>query len=60
MSKSREAGFLGCRRTDRAFTDLVDRLRSERLIQIRGQIVDGAVDHFQVDLKLGFRLKPVS
>ena len=32
MSKSREAGFLGYRRTDRAFTDLFDRLRRERLI----------------------------
>ncbi len=32
MSKSREAGFLGYRRTERSFTDLVDRYRAERLI----------------------------
>ncbi len=32
MSKSREAGFLGYRRTERAFTDLFDRYRAERLI----------------------------
>lgn len=24
--------------------------------EIRGQVVDGAVDHFQVDLKVGFRV----
>ena len=32
MSKSREAGFLGYRRTERAFTDLFDRYRADRLI----------------------------
>jgi len=32
MGKSREAGFLGFRRTERSFTDLVDRYRAERLI----------------------------
>ncbi|SDU92339.1 Nucleoside-diphosphate-sugar epimerase [Microlunatus sagamiharensis] len=32
MSKSREAGFLGYRRTERAFTELFDRYRAERLI----------------------------
>jgi len=32
MSKSREAGFLGYRRTERAFTDLFARYRAERLI----------------------------
>jgi nucleoside-diphosphate-sugar epimerase len=32
MSKSREAGFLGYRRTEKAFTDLVDRYRAEGLI----------------------------
>ena len=32
MSKSREAGFVGYRRTERAFTELFNRLRSERLI----------------------------
>lgn len=24
--------------------------------EIRGQVVDGAVEHFQVDLKVGFRV----
>ena len=32
MSKSREAGFLGYRRTERSFTDLFDRYRAEGLI----------------------------
>ena len=32
MSKSREAGFLGYRRTEQSFTDLFDRYRAERLI----------------------------
>ncbi|MGU3409645.1 SDR family oxidoreductase [Microbacterium sp. M1A1_1b] len=32
MSKSREAGFTGYRRTERAFTDLFDRYRSDRLV----------------------------
>ncbi|WP_170854135.1 SDR family oxidoreductase [Microlunatus flavus] len=32
MSKSREAGFLSYRRTERAFTDLFDRYRAERLV----------------------------
>ncbi|KGJ72107.1 NAD-dependent dehydratase [Cryobacterium roopkundense] len=32
MSKSREAGFLGYRRTERSFTELFNRLRVERLI----------------------------
>ncbi len=32
MSKSREAGFLGYRRTERSFTELVDRYRADRLI----------------------------
>ena len=27
--------------------------------QIRGQIVDGAVEHFQVTMKVGFRLEDV-
>jgi dodecin len=26
------------------------------VVQIRGQIVDGTVEHFQVGLKVGFRL----
>ena len=32
MSKSREAGFIGYRRTERAFTDLFDRYRADRLV----------------------------
>ncbi|WP_144763070.1 SDR family oxidoreductase [Curtobacterium sp. 9128] len=32
MSKSREAGFTGYRRTERAFTDLFDRYRADRVI----------------------------
>jgi len=32
MGKSREAGFLGFRRTERSFTDLIDRYRAERLV----------------------------
>ena len=32
MSKSREAGFLGYRRTERSFTDLFDRYRADGLI----------------------------
>jgi hypothetical protein len=32
MGKSREAGFTAFRRTERAFTDLFDRYRAERLV----------------------------
>jgi dodecin len=27
------------------------------ITQVRGQVVDGAVEHFQVGMKLGFRLE---
>lgn len=30
------------------------------VVQVRGNIVDGRIDHFQAHVKLGFRLKPVS
>lgn len=42
MSKSREAGFPGYRRTDRAFTDLFDRLRREHLIPGATQQIEPA------------------
>jgi hypothetical protein len=32
MGKSREAGFVGFRRTERAFTELFDRYRAARLV----------------------------
>ncbi|WP_105033607.1 dodecin [Cryobacterium aureum] len=44
----------------RRASETVENLDWFEVVQIKGHIVDGAVDHFQVDLKLGFRLNPVS
>ena len=41
-------------------TETVDNLDWFEVVQIRGHIVDGAVDYFQVHLKLGFRLNDLS
>jgi flavin-binding protein dodecin len=38
----------------------VENLDWFEVVQVRGYIVGGAVDHFQAHLKLGFRLKPLS
>lgn len=41
-------------------TETIENLDWFEVVQIRGHIVDGAVDHFQVHLKLGFRLNALS
>ncbi|TFB71249.1 dodecin family protein [Cryobacterium glaciale] len=44
----------------RRASETVENLDWFVVVQIKGHIEDGAVDHCQVDLKLGFRLKSVS
>jgi len=39
-------------------SETVENLDWFEVVQVRGNIVDGAVDHYQAYLKLGFRLKP--
>lgn len=40
--------------------ETVENLDWFEVVQVRGYIVGGTVDHFQAHLKLGFRLKPLS
>ncbi|WP_104084078.1 dodecin [Cryobacterium sp. Y11] len=40
----------------RRATETVENLDWFEVVQTRGHIVDGAVDYFQVQLKLGFKL----
>ena len=44
----------------RRATETVENLDWFEVVQIRGHIVDGAVDYFQVHLKLGFRLNSLN
>lgn len=40
-------------------SETVEHLDWFEVVQVRGNIVDGAIDHYQAQLKLGFRLKPL-
>jgi len=40
-------------------SETVEHLDWFEVVQVRGNIVDGAIDHYQAHLKLGFRLKPL-
>jgi hypothetical protein len=40
-------------------SETVENLDWFEVVEVRGHIVDGAVDHYQAHLKLGFRLKPL-
>ena len=44
----------------RRAAETVDNLDWFEVVQTRGHIVDGAVEHFQVQLKLGFKLNTPS
>jgi len=40
-------------------SETIENLDWFEVVQVRGHLVDGSIDHFQAHLKVGFRLKPL-